>query len=676
MSSGEFGWESLLESDAPSGCMLNAALLTTYNRADERLLVEHLLPVLLKVSREPGGEGAERQYFLLELDRRLKQLHDRVVVIASTAREEPEEPEERENDAYPWIWRSIRYLTVGRQHNAVQHAKLWLFHWAAADEDGAEYLEIVVSSANLTRAAFRGQLQGAWRACVELRSQPSKERCARWGLLPHFLRELAASSGNVGCLEDFIELLSRADCPEGVEFVASVPGIHTKQVLRRTPWGAAGLGIIAPGGQGAVRTAILSPYIGSWNADELSRWCNWFDGAPSRLELTWIDKDHPWARASHWVLPETTLKSLVDSGAALLHLRSDPVDAKETDLFHEEHRPSDVRWSHAKLYSFRRGPSRRLLVTSANFSTAAWGVETNDGDLIIENFELGVCVTQGSWPFHDLEPFESNKDVATVSDMSCRGSALISWAQAAWDGKILRVECRCQPNRTLTGSVNGDGKWTLIGNWVVNGHWSARISWENCKHPPSVVQLTCETETVNVPIFDERPIKVREHTLPPEVDEDLAQAMHDELLFEQYGGLVADDNDDGKPPEEPPEGGEGTPVTQVVPAGNPVEQAGGVVPDDDDNQEGVVSRSDYGVPAFDLARSHLAVVDNWAEQVARAERNKLSFEIEILQRDGELLRDAFKRQAARDGKKGPELSIGADLAAEEIALRLKHFPEA
>ena len=88
MSSTEFGWESLLHTDAPSGCYLKGALFTTYDTADERLLVEHLLPMLLKINHQPDGDGPERQYFLLELDRQLKQLHDRLIVVSSTAREE------------------------------------------------------------------------------------------------------------------------------------------------------------------------------------------------------------------------------------------------------------------------------------------------------------------------------------------------------------------------------------------------------------------------------------------------------------------------------------------------------------------------------------------------------------------------------------------------------------
>ena len=123
-SSEKFGWESLLHSDAPAGCALHAALFTTYDRADERLLVENLLPMLLKLEPGPTGEGKERGCFLIALDERLKILHDRIVMVSSTLREEAsgEEPSGRDG-IYGWIWRSIRHLTVGRHNKAVQHAK-------------------------------------------------------------------------------------------------------------------------------------------------------------------------------------------------------------------------------------------------------------------------------------------------------------------------------------------------------------------------------------------------------------------------------------------------------------------------------------------------------------------------------------------------------------------------
>ena len=94
MPSDDWGWLPLLGSKAPKDCRLKAALFTTYDRADERFVAEHLLPTLLKIEQEPEGNDSERQYFLLKLDQRLKELYGRIVVISSSALEEPQELDE------------------------------------------------------------------------------------------------------------------------------------------------------------------------------------------------------------------------------------------------------------------------------------------------------------------------------------------------------------------------------------------------------------------------------------------------------------------------------------------------------------------------------------------------------------------------------------------------------
>jgi hypothetical protein len=659
MGSAEFGWESLLHTDAPAACPLKAALFTTYDRPDDRLFAEHLLPLLLKLEREPDGEGAERQYFLLELDQRLKQMHDRLIVVSSTARDEPGETDEAASGTYGWIWRSVRHLTVGRYGKAVQHAKLWILHWGAAVAGGAEHLEIMVSSTNLTRAAFRGQLQAAWRACIELKTRGSAGRLTGWGVLPEFVRELARQTGDAERLTPFVELLARANCPEGVSFVASVPGAYSRQVLRRTPWGAAGLQKITNSGRGAAIVEILCPFVGSWNPDTLRRWCAWFEPTPdhlARVWMVWIDKNHPWARGEKWLMPAATLETFTELDITLLKLRHEPGNAEETDLFHEQHRPADDRWSHAKLYAFRRGKSRRLLVTSANFSPAAWGRQNEDGGLTIENFELGVCVERAEWPFRGLEEFHSQEDAATVPELPGRGSALIMWARAVWDGSKVEVDCRCEASRDLAGALRSGGEWTPITNWMVAADGrlrSAQIPWVDAKHPPFLVQLTCEQESVSVPVFDARPLRDREDTIPPEVDENVAETLRDALLFEQYGGRVAAEGGGEEPAEFPSESSE------------------------EDEAAGTERSDSYSVPAFALARRHLGVVDSWADQVKHAASGDTGvLEREWLWRDGELLIEAFKRQAERDSKNGPEWGMGANLAAEELDLRLKHFREA
>jgi hypothetical protein len=652
MNSDGIGWELLIRSHATSGCSLKAALFTTYDRADERFLAEHLLPYFLKIGREPESEGVERQCFLLELSRRLTQLHGRLVVVSSMVREEPRDELEDVDEAYRWIWRSIQQRFVGRGGRAVQHAKLWLLHWGTVDNSGLEYLEIVISSSNLTRTAFMGQIQAAWRACIELHPQRSEARLNRWGLLPDFLRELGNSAGGPDLLEPFVALLARSNCPNGVTFVASVPGTHSSKVLRQTPWGVSGLRKITRFARGAVWVSILCPFVGSWDSAALARWCEAFECAPDRLEVVWIDKDHPWARDCRWLLTRATVRTFVEARTRLLRLRHEPVGDEWATPFHEEHRFADQRWSHAKAYSFRHGNSRRLLVTSANFSPAAWGRHTENGDLAIENFELGVCVDQDTWPFEGLRSFARQQDVATIHQLPSRGTSLITWAQAAWDGKKVDVTCSCKSPETLAGKITNGTQRTPISRWSAHPAThlcSAQVPWKDSKRPPLLVYLTCEQDSVNVTVFDQRPLGDREDYLPPEVDEDVAQTMLDQLLFEQYGGRIADEDavKSKEMNDDPPEGNGGN-----------------------------ESRDDYDVPAFVLARRHLGVVDNWAKRVEKAADLRVGeFERQVLRRDGQQLAEAFKRQVIRDGEKAAGCAIGARLAAEELELRLKQLPE-
>jgi len=501
-------------------------------------------------------------------------------------------------------------------------------------------------------------------------------------VLPDFLRELFVSAGDDERLTPFVDILSRADCPAGVTFVASVPGTHSRQVLRSMPWGSAGLRKMMPPGQGMVSAAVLSPFVGSWDNDALRRWCKWFDGSPNRLKLIWIDKNHPWA--SQWKLLAATLQSLTGAGGSLLHLNHEQNDDENTDRFHEEHRSADNRWSHAKVYLLRRGTSRRLLVTSANFSPSAWGSEGSDGELTIENFELGVCVVQAAWPFDSLEAFENAEDAATVSMLTSSDSpGLITWAQAEWDGKQVVVKCRRAGNRDVAGEIKRGRESISITNWTMAADGrlcSAQISWSDTKEPPSFVQLTCELETMSVPVFDNRPQPEREDSLPPEVDDDFAQTMRDELLFEQYGGRVAADLEENETTniDEDEESINDRSELNTIPDGSAGTDDGVIKQEpEDDDMEGESGRADsYAVPAFELARRYLRVVDNWAVQVKRAAmRGTAMFERRVLKRDGQMLTEAFQRQVKRDDKKGAEWAIGAKLAAEELTLRRKHFPE-
>jgi hypothetical protein len=636
----EFAWEPLLHTDASPGCRLQGALLTTYERADEQLLAEHLLPLWLNLTRDAGGTGIESQYFLMELHEELKRLSGRLVVVSSVAREPGDQTTERDAGNYAWIWRSIRSLFVGRQGHAIQHAKLWMLHWA--DEDGGEKLEIVVSSANLTTDAFKGQIQAGWRVCLVLHSKPSMARARSWGILPPFIRELARASGDGDQLDHFLDLLGRADCPKGVTFVASVPGHHTRGDLRRTPWGLPGLARVVPGGRGRVKTYVSAPYVGAWQKDDIQRWCQQLHGD---LELVWIRRSHPWARAGYWKMPKSTLTALMAAGVVLVELNYDP-EGQFTNLFHREQSVFEARWSHAKVYGIKRGRSARLLVTSANFSQAAWGREGEDGALQIRNFELGVCVEQAEWPLERVcFGFDTSAYIATSEEYSDTVTALIDWAEATWDGVQVDVKVRCSRGNQLRGIVRSGAATSAeavselaIEHWaVIEGELlAAAVPWTIERSQPDIVELRCGSEILQVPVFDERVWQDRELALPNGIEGDWAEVIRDEMLFERYGGQVSRDSLDG-------------------------------ITEDDYSVEsevgpGTVHRDSFDVAEFVRARGHLHVVDNWA---ARTRKGALASEVEVVMRDGILLIEAFERQETREKRSGDE-GIGAAMAAGEI----------
>ena len=86
MPNDNFGWSSLMRPLAPADHALSAALLTTYDRADERFLAEEFLPALLRLGRTAAAVD-ERNLFLVELDRRLQELRDRIFIVSSTSQD-------------------------------------------------------------------------------------------------------------------------------------------------------------------------------------------------------------------------------------------------------------------------------------------------------------------------------------------------------------------------------------------------------------------------------------------------------------------------------------------------------------------------------------------------------------------------------------------------------------
>ena len=142
------------------------------------------------------------------------------------------------------------------------------------------------------------------------------------GVLPAFLRELAAQAGDDTRLAPFVELLARGNCPEGAaRFVASVPGTHSRQKAARLRLGRA---CRAAGsctfGQRHCQRCDSHPFRRVVESAErlIWHWCTPFEGSPDRIRLVWIDRNHPWARTGKWLLPEVTLRTLTELDATLL----------------------------------------------------------------------------------------------------------------------------------------------------------------------------------------------------------------------------------------------------------------------------------------------------------------------------------------------------------------------
>jgi hypothetical protein len=536
------------------------------------------------------------------------------------------------NRKYPWLWCFIRHLMVGADYRkTTQHGKLWMFHW---QNKRKECLEIVVSSTNLTLSALKDQVQAGFHVCLPLASRASQQRYKSWGVLPDFITALALSCGDQKVAAPFVALLKRAECPPRLTFLASVPGVHSKKELRKTPWGAFGLRYAIARRRSRIRAKVLVPYVGAWDEESFKSFCNLFGGREDYFELTWIDARHPWADGS-WVLPKDTRDNLIKSGAKFLMI---PKDCN--GLFHPEHRSTDSRWSHAKLYFFERGQSGGLLISSANFSSSAWGRWSRGGKLAIQNFEIGVYVESVSWPFPDLVECE-DPDKLAVSNFDIERKGTDIWALATWNGKIVEVRCRSPKRKELAAEVFGIHRkmkrnirrWRRLRTLMVG-----RVPWKDQREVPLSVSLCTDDECLTVSVFDDRTEDSVTDGMIPEVDANVAERLRDEMLFEEYGGEVAGDSvpDDGNPGRK---------------------------------FRGETAGDDYTVEEFEFARQQFSIVQEWVKACREAHD---PVESNSIKKDGKDLEAAFQRLAKRLEKETLSLSAsGAFLAAEELGMRLR-----
>ncbi|RKG90109.1 hypothetical protein D7W82_05010 [Corallococcus sp. CA049B] len=634
----------------PQGYRLEAALFTTFEPAQPELLVEHLLPSILSLHRGFESEPAARSLYFGELGLALQRLRGRLTVIsspASVARER--DPDAATGAAYPWLWRYVAPFFTGARGAAIQHAKLWMLHWVSVDgsEDGDDaLLEIVVSSANLTLASLKQQLQAGWRSLLTLGPRGTRANLSTWGPLPRFLEALGESAGEDAAArtQAFVSLLGRCACPEEVQFVASIPKAFQRSD-EKSRWGVLALGKMAPEGRGPLRVHICTPFVGEWQGTALRQWSECLGADLADIALSWIVSLHPWAEpgaGGGWCMSRRTLDVFRSEGLVLRRLGYEAEGP--ASAFHDSHGLADRRWSHAKLYLLRRGRVRRLLVTSANFSASAWGT----GDAGPRNFELGVLL-DSAWPIQpDEEAFGEGHEVHTTDTVVQAAEAILSWGQALWDGGTVTVACRGRADaETPHARVSGAGPLTgaeiqLTADPKDSRQWTGTVPWEDGKHPPHTVIIACDEAMLEVPVLDMRSAEAFAQTPLPEIDPESAQALQDALLLESYGALTLEPED--------------LPTLSHGDASVLLSSGGGLA-------------ENYSVEAFTDARSLFLVVEAWAQRLQIAEACGDSEGKQRLLADGTRLAELFHRRAQKQTKAGARLP--ALLVAEELRWRLE-----
>lgn len=585
-------WRDSLPSP-PAGAQLVEAWMTTFDPPDAPLLVERLLPSLLGTAHDAGIDGPARPLFFAELGDRLNQLRGRITVISSPPRRQ------RPLQPYPWLWRYVSHFTVGANGAAVQHAKLWAFHWRAGSED---MIELHVSSTNLTESAFTEQLQAGWQARLALAKTGSADMRGGWGQLIDFFEALGASAGEEASkrIGRLIDLLWRAKCPKDVVFVASIPG--RKGAARQ-------LKAFKP-----TQIHILSPTIGEWDARRLAAWAGDIGVAMGNVRLKWIPEAHPWVNAGGWTLTEATRKSLEDHGVRLDCLASDQRLAKQ-------HTEADQRWSHAKLYVLRRGAKQQLLVTSANWSTSAWGA----GREAPRNFELGV-VLPSSWD-HVSElrgGFVTNHLRPHCVDRAEpeEHTSALSWAEATWNGKKILCEARSTSAAAVSVAVTFTGGGQRQAR-LASG--KASLPWTDDQDPPLAACFQQGAEALQINVMDLRSASSFAKTPLPEVDPKDAQALREAFLLQRYGGPAVDQDASVSAARQRDGVGEPPPT------------------------------ANYAVQSLIDARAAFDVVDCWRDALKRSWPSR-----EQVEQDGKELRALFESRG----------TAGDALAAEELCWRL------
>jgi hypothetical protein len=587
--------QELLNISPRDGEKLHAALFTTFEPADRAILADRLLPALLGLPPAPPTEAQEFARSRAQLCAALNHLRGKIIVVSSAG----------DDARMAWLSSYIRFRSTAE----VQHAKLWLLHWKKPS--GVERLELVVSSANLTAGGIDGQIQGAWRASVNVDKKANDGDS--WGDLPHFLAKLNDSIGASDDLGQFSSLLKRATCPAGVQFVATAPGDAKRWGASSLKRALAALGILPR------KVRILSPYIGAWNHSSVQEWLTDSGSADATtLELAAVKTDAIIPESSQWKLPPATRDALwrLQSERNRLTVRFGLLtDATTKALRGGIDATFDPRWTHAKLYEFKGARKTALLVTSANFTPTAWA---NDGS---GNFELGVLLQGQVMPF-ECSPPKQRDDILANGQAMMDSSGL--WGNAEWDGERITVLVKNLPGIDVTVASQGVRRERVEGKL-------RKITIAHCSQPPATATLGKDKRSIQVPILD---MRADSDELPiGDVAPDTWQDWRDQLLLESYGYTPAPDGDERRGKE-----------------------------NGDEKTDG-----DYSVPVLMEARRYFNYIDGWQEKFDSGQ-----FQHHV-KADGRKLIALFRRHGTKsDAMTGVFNAVAEEFTVRLKLARVKH----
>lgn len=578
-------WHNLTEPLCRRPGRLHRALLTTYGCPDFRFIARRLLPRWLGIDTDPEDQPI---YDVA--------LCDRLGCGEGHSGETPIEiiyGRGRLGDARtsPSRYQACFGLY---ETSEVQHAKLWMFH-RIHDTPPQHTLELCISSCNLTEALFQTQIQAAWRCVVEWDRPASHSQLDTWGVLPTFIKELIGATACRNPIAKYwSDLLKQVEPPSGVQFVASVPGEHRKGV-----WGIDGLARCIDNNWESQTVVISAPYLGQHLTDE------WIDGWAAKARCgsprlawpatdTWPDQQAAWSRtgdaAQQWAMTRQTCDTLVNRSCVM------PI----APVTNEEREAIGRRWSHAKLYGFKKGMARRLLLTSANFSPSAWGDRnTHNGPLTITNFELGVLLEDGcDWstiPWLNITSTALTDNIR-ITEPRTRATRLT----ATWNGTHISItyKLKHKPRKIIQihyAQGGSDKSRTLTVLWQRRRRrreWLASVVWRERDGLP----LVCHIDDRDVVILDGRDAGGRNIT---ERNNVILSALgvartqlteyREDCYAARFGAKRQDDTRDG-------DNSFNT---------SPGNRDGG-------DQRGE-SPADYSVPAVMVAQEWFAIIDKWHE---------------------------------------------------------------